>query len=188
MFCLSEKPQEAAVVPPHVAFAVRPSPGYWEYVKVNANNLTVEGINATEYLKFKETVYDENWYHICSFVVCYVMDFMKIFSLTENVLCEYYRAKDENALEVDFGALEYSSPRLTLSSSIGKGMSFISKFLSSRLWAEKEAAKPLVEHLLSLKHHDDVRKQVILYCLSIYMYFSIIAQVLNLNLAEPNDQ
>ncbi|XP_021745173.1 sucrose synthase 5-like isoform X1 [Chenopodium quinoa] len=117
--------QEAAVVPPHVAFAVRPNPGYWEYVKVNANDLTVEGINATEYLKFKETIYDEKW------------------------------AKDDNALEVDFGALEYSTPRLALSSSIGKGIYFISKFLSSKLYGEKEAAKPLVEHLLSMKHHDD---------------------------------
>ncbi|KMT13331.1 hypothetical protein BVRB_4g084720 isoform C [Beta vulgaris subsp. vulgaris] len=117
--------QEAVVVPPHVAFAVRPSPGYWEYVKVNAHDLTVEGINATEYLKFKETIYDENW------------------------------AKDENALEVDFGALEHSTPHLTLSSSIGNGVNFISKFLSSKLWADKEATKPLVEHLLLLKHHDD---------------------------------
>ncbi|CAO2836960.1 unnamed protein product [Amaranthus hypochondriacus] len=117
--------QEAAVIPPHVAFAVRPSPGYWEYVKVNAHDLTVEGINATEYLKFKESIYDESW------------------------------AKDENALEVDFGALEYSTPRLNLSSSIGNGMNFISKFLSSKLWVDKEAATPLVEHLLSLNHHDD---------------------------------
>ncbi|KAL9266652.1 Sucrose synthase 6-like protein, partial [Drosera capensis] len=35
--------QEAAVVPPHVAFAIRPSPGYTKYLKVNANDLTVEG-------------------------------------------------------------------------------------------------------------------------------------------------
>ncbi|KAH9625794.1 hypothetical protein KSS87_006038 [Heliosperma pusillum] len=117
--------QEAAVIPPHIAFAVRPSPGYWEYVKVNANDLTVEGINATEYLKLKESVYDENW------------------------------SKDDNALEVDFGALDYSTPRLTLSSSIGKGMNFVSKFLCSELWSQKEAAKPLVEHLLSLQHLDD---------------------------------
>ncbi|XP_021856028.1 sucrose synthase 5 isoform X2 [Spinacia oleracea] len=117
--------QEAAVVPPHVAFAVRPNPGYWEYVKVNAHHLTVEGITATEYLKFKETIYDDKW------------------------------ATDENALEVDFGALEHSTPHLTLSSSIGKGMNFVSKFLSSKLWAEKEAAKPLVEHMLSMKHRDD---------------------------------
>lgn len=53
--------QEAAVVPPYLAFATRQNPGFWEYVKVNANDLSVEGITATEYLKFKEMIVDENW-------------------------------------------------------------------------------------------------------------------------------
>ncbi|GAB4855300.1 hypothetical protein Ancab_023919 [Ancistrocladus abbreviatus] len=117
--------QEAAVVPPHVAFAIRPSPGYWEYVKVNANDLAVESITAPEYLKYKESIFDEKW------------------------------SKDENALEVDFGASDYSVPRLTLSSSIGNGMRFISKFLSSRIYGKEDAAKPLVEYLLSLQLHGE---------------------------------
>ncbi|CAN4083710.1 unnamed protein product [Withania somnifera] len=50
---------EAAVVPPYIAFATRQNPGFWEYVKVNANDLSVEGIIATEYLKFKEMIVDE---------------------------------------------------------------------------------------------------------------------------------
>lgn len=54
--------QEAAVIPPYVAFAIRPNPGFWEFVKVNANDLSVDGITATDYLKFKETIVDENWY------------------------------------------------------------------------------------------------------------------------------
>lgn len=54
--------QEAAVVPPNVAFAVRPNPGSWEYVKVNSEDLTVDGINVLEYLKFKETIFDQDWY------------------------------------------------------------------------------------------------------------------------------
>lgn len=54
--------QEAAVVPPHIAFATRQNPGFWEYVKVNAYDLSVEGISATEYLKFKEIIVDEDWY------------------------------------------------------------------------------------------------------------------------------
>lgn len=73
---------------------------------------------------------------------------------------EHCRAKDENALEVDFGALDYSTPHLTMSSSVGHGMNFISKILSSNLWDEKEAAKPLVEHLLSMQHQDDVREHI----------------------------
>lgn len=57
-----ELAQEAAVVPPYVAFAVRPNPGFWEFVKVNADDLAVDGITASEYLKFKEMIFDENWY------------------------------------------------------------------------------------------------------------------------------
>ncbi|KAJ4834562.1 Sucrose synthase 6 [Turnera subulata] len=117
--------QEAAVVPPYVAFAVRPNPGFWEYVKVNAEDLEVDGISVSEYLKFKEMIYDEKW------------------------------ANDENALEIDFGALNFSTPRLTLSSSIGKGVSYTSKFLSRKLCGSSDAAKPLVDYLLGLNHQGE---------------------------------
>lgn len=53
--------QEAAVVPPYVAFAVRHNPGCFEFVKVNAEDLSVNRITATEYLRVKEMVFDENW-------------------------------------------------------------------------------------------------------------------------------
>lgn len=144
-FCQSDTTQEAAVVPPYVALAVRPNPGVWEFVKVNANDLTVDGINATEYLKLKETIYDEKWYFLMLDLVV-ILSQHPIYS-DQYMPLEHCRAKDENALEVDFGALDYSTPHLTMSSSVGHGMNFISKILSSNLWDEKEAAKPLVEHL-----------------------------------------
>lgn len=117
--------QEAAVVPPYVAFAIRPNPGFWEFVKVNSNDLSVEGITATEYLKFKELIVDETW------------------------------ANDENSLEIDFGAMDVSFPSLNLSSSIGKGVSFISKFLTSKLNGHSTSAQPLVDYLLSLNHQGE---------------------------------
>ncbi|KAK9278694.1 hypothetical protein L1049_028268 [Liquidambar formosana] len=109
--------KEAAVVPPFVAFAVRPNPGFWEFVKVNADDLVVTGISASEYLKFKEMIYDEDW------------------------------ADDENALEIDFGALDFSTPHMSLSSSIGNGVNFISK--------DSENAKALLEWLLALNHQGE---------------------------------
>ncbi|XP_057970912.1 sucrose synthase 6-like isoform X2 [Malania oleifera] len=118
--------QEAAVVPPHVAFAIRPSPGFWEYVKVNSEDLSdVVSISASDYLKFKELIYHREW------------------------------ANDENALEVDFGALEFSMPHLTLSSSIGSGIGFVSKFMTSKLCAGSglHSAEPLLDYLLSLKDY-----------------------------------
>uniref|UniRef100_A0A2N9ENP6 Sucrose synthase n=1 Tax=Fagus sylvatica TaxID=28930 RepID=A0A2N9ENP6_FAGSY len=117
--------QEAIVVPPHVAFAVRQNPGFWEFVKVSADDLSVEGITTTDFLKFKEMVYDEKW------------------------------AKDENALEVDFASLDSSIPHLTLSSSIGNGLSFVSKFMTSKLNGKVENAQPLVDYLLSLNHQGE---------------------------------
>ncbi|KAI3462231.1 hypothetical protein Pfo_018894 [Paulownia fortunei] len=117
--------QEAAVVPPYVAFAIRPSPGFWEYVKVSANDLSVEGITATEYLKYKEMTVDEAW------------------------------ANDENALEIDFGAMDFSLPHLTLSSSIGNGVGYVSKFLTSKLNNSPGSAQSLVNYLLSLNHQGE---------------------------------
>ncbi|KAK1361858.1 Sucrose synthase [Heracleum sosnowskyi] len=117
--------QEAVVIPPHVAFAIRPNPGFWEFVKVSSSDLSVEGITATDYLKFKEMIVDEKW------------------------------ANDENALELDFGAMDFDTPRLTLSSSIGNGLSFITKFLTSKLNGPLEKAQPLVDYLLSLNYQGE---------------------------------
>ncbi|XWS60046.1 hypothetical protein CRYUN_Cryun07bG0000300 [Craigia yunnanensis] len=117
--------QEAAVVPPYVAFAVRPNPGFWEFVKVNSENLHVDAIKVSEYLKFKETIFDQNW------------------------------ANDENALEIDFAAINYNTPHLTLPSSIGNGVSYISKFMFSKLCENCESARPLLDYLLALIHQEE---------------------------------
>ncbi|KAF5188241.1 Sucrose synthase [Thalictrum thalictroides] len=53
--------QEAVVLSPSVAFAVRPKPGVWEYLRVDVNALTVEELTAAEYLKFKGEVLDGSY-------------------------------------------------------------------------------------------------------------------------------
>nr|BCM94854.1 sucrose synthase 2 [Eustoma grandiflorum] len=50
--------QEAIVLPPFVAIAIRPRPGVWEYVRVNVYELSVEQLNVAEYLRFKEELVD----------------------------------------------------------------------------------------------------------------------------------
>ncbi|PKA47064.1 Sucrose synthase 1 [Apostasia shenzhenica] len=50
--------QEAIVIPPLVALAIRPRPGVWEYVRVNVNELVVEELSVPEYLRFKEELVD----------------------------------------------------------------------------------------------------------------------------------
>ncbi|KAK2421618.1 sucrose synthase [Trifolium repens] len=117
--------QEAAIVPPYVVFAVRPNPGFWEYVKVNADDLQVDGIEASDYLKYKEMVFDEKW------------------------------ASDENALEIDFGAIDFTTPHMALSSSIGNGLDFTTRILTSRLSESSHFENPLLDYLLSLNHQGE---------------------------------
>ncbi|KAG6723062.1 hypothetical protein I3842_03G190500 [Carya illinoinensis] len=50
--------QEAIVLPPWVALAVRPRPGVWEYIRVNVHALVVEELRVAEYLHFKEELVD----------------------------------------------------------------------------------------------------------------------------------
>ncbi|KAE9604645.1 putative sucrose synthase [Lupinus albus] len=50
--------QEAIVLPPFIALAVRPKPGVWKYIRVEANKLVVDELPVAEYLKFKEEVID----------------------------------------------------------------------------------------------------------------------------------
>ncbi|KAK1550911.1 hypothetical protein Q3G72_026762 [Acer saccharum] len=50
--------QEAIVLPPWVALAVRPRPGVWEYIRVNVHTLVVEELLVAEYLHFKEELVD----------------------------------------------------------------------------------------------------------------------------------
>ncbi|KAL7136917.1 hypothetical protein ABFS83_10G062000 [Erythranthe nasuta] len=46
--------QEAIVLPPWVALAIRLRPGVWEYVRVNVNTLVFEDLTVPQYLQFKE--------------------------------------------------------------------------------------------------------------------------------------
>ncbi|KAM2655041.1 hypothetical protein EV2_026480 [Malus domestica] len=117
--------QEAVVVPPHVVFSIRLNPGYWEFVKVSSEDLSVEAITVRDFLKYKEALYDEKW------------------------------SNDEHVLEVDFRAIDFSTPHLTLSSSIGNGIEYVTKFTTSKLAGKLENAQPLVDYLLSLNHQGE---------------------------------
>ncbi|CAK7345904.1 unnamed protein product [Dovyalis caffra] len=50
--------QEAIVLSPWIALAVRSQPGVWDYVRVNAHTLVVEELPVAEYLLFKEELVD----------------------------------------------------------------------------------------------------------------------------------
>lgn len=41
-----------------MALAIRPRPGVWEYVRINAYELSVDHLSVAEYVKFKEELVD----------------------------------------------------------------------------------------------------------------------------------
>ncbi|XP_021280716.1 sucrose synthase 2 [Herrania umbratica] len=113
--------QEAIVLPPYVAIAVRPRPGVWEFVRVNVHELSVEQLSVSEYLRFKEALADgeDNKYFV---------------------------------LELDFEPFNASFPRPNRSSSIGNGVQFLNRHLSSNMFRNKDCLEPLLNFLRAHKY------------------------------------
>ncbi|GAV91439.1 Glycos_transf_1 domain-containing protein/Sucrose_synth domain-containing protein [Cephalotus follicularis] len=113
--------QEAIVLPPFVAIAVRPRPGVWEYVRVNVFELSVDQLSVSEYLHFKEELVDGE-------------------------------SQDNYVLELDFEPFNASFPRPNRSSSIGNGVQFLNRHLSSNMFRNKDCLEPLLDFLRSHKY------------------------------------
>ncbi|KAK0583039.1 hypothetical protein LWI29_032764 [Acer saccharum] len=113
--------QEAIVLPPYVALAVRPRPGVWEYVRVNVNELNVEQLSVSEYLHFKE-------------------------ELVNGATDGRY------VLELDFEPFNANFPRPNRSSSIGNGVQFLNRHLSSIMFHNKDCLEPLLDFLRAHKY------------------------------------
>ncbi|KAM3196420.1 hypothetical protein ACQJBY_072226 [Aegilops geniculata] len=107
--------QEAIVISPWVALAIRPRPGVWEYVRVNVSELAVEELTVPEYLQFKEQLVEGS--------------------------------NKDFVLELDFEPFNASFPRPSLSKSIGNGVQFLNRHLSSKLFHDKESMYPLLNFL-----------------------------------------
>jgi hypothetical protein len=59
-------------------------------------------------------------------------------------------------LEIDFGAIDFTTPHMALSSSIGNGLDFTTRILTSRLSESSHFENPLLDYLLSLNHQGEV--------------------------------
>ncbi|XP_043810525.1 sucrose synthase 2 isoform X2 [Manihot esculenta] len=117
-----ESVQEAIVLPPFVAIAVRPRPGVWEYVRVNVYELSVDSLSIAEYLRFKEELVDGQ--------------------------CD-----DRYVLELDFEPFNATFPRPTRSKSIGNGVQFLNRHLSSIMFRNRESLEPLLDFLRTHKYN-----------------------------------
>ncbi|CAI7793840.1 unnamed protein product [Closterium sp. NIES-54] len=124
--------QEAVVVSPWVALAVRVRPGEWQHVKINAEEVLVQAMTVPEYLAFKELLVSSNGG-----------------PTSDN---PYY------VLELDFGPFNASFPRLTQPRSIGHGVHFLNRYLSSRIFTSQQGSiKPLVDFLRLHSYRGQVR-------------------------------
>ncbi|KAH9288379.1 hypothetical protein KI387_032496 [Taxus chinensis] len=117
--------QEAVIVPPFIGLAIRTKPGVWEYVRVNASNLSIEKLTVPEYLQLKECLVDEGW------------------------------ANNDFALELDLEPFNASFPCMKRPSSIGNGFQFLSRNLASRLGHDGESMQPLLDFLQERNHHGE---------------------------------
>ncbi|KAH0449017.1 hypothetical protein IEQ34_022817 [Dendrobium chrysotoxum] len=121
-FEILKSAQEAIVLPPFVALAIRPRPGVWEYVRVNVHELIVEQLQVSEYLQFKEKLVDEHY------------------------------SNDKYLLELDFEPFNADFPRPNRSSSIGNGVQFLNRHLSSVMFRNRESLEPLLNFLRAHKY------------------------------------
>ncbi|EEF39300.1 sucrose synthase, putative [Ricinus communis] len=113
--------QEAIVLPPFVAIAIRPRPGIWEYVRVNVHDLSVEQLDVSQYLRFKEELVDGS-------------------------------SNDPYVLELDFEPFNADVPKPHRSSSIGNGVQFLNRHLSSIMFRNKDCLEPLNDFLRAHKY------------------------------------
>ncbi|KAG8389515.1 hypothetical protein BUALT_Bualt02G0237400 [Buddleja alternifolia] len=117
--------QEAMILPPFVAIAIRPRPGVWEFVRVNVYELSVEELTVSEYLRFKEELVDG-------------------------------QSEVPYVLELDFEPFNATFPRPTRSSSIGNGVQFLNRHLSSIMFRNKDSLEPLLDFLRAHRHKGHV--------------------------------
>ncbi|KAF3322755.1 sucrose synthase 4 [Carex littledalei] len=97
----------------------------WEYVRVNVYELSVEQLNISEYLRFKEELVNG-----------------------------YFN--DSHVLELDFEPFNANYPKPTRSSSIGNGVQFLNRHLSSSMFHNRDCLEPLLDFLLAHKHKGHV--------------------------------
>ena len=110
--------QEAAVEAPWIYVALRPRIGRWSYLRMHAEAVEAEEVSVSEFLAFKERIADNR------------------------------PAPDEWPLEIDLGPFNRGFPRLREARSIGQGVSFLNRRLSSELFQKLDSSdRRLLEFL-----------------------------------------
>jgi len=105
------------VINPRIAIALRVTQGGWHFIRINADDMTVEEISVSHYLAFKE----------------------KLVSTEPGELIDRH-GYDPFILEWDMKPFNAHQPKITLESSIGNGVSFLNKTLSAKMFGPSQNA------------------------------------------------
>lgn len=114
--------QEAALETPWLYLALRPSIGRWQYLRFHVESVDVEEIGVSEFLTFKER------------------------------LAQGHAQLDGWPLEVDLGPFNREFPRLKEARSIGQGVAFLNRRLSSELFTNLEKGDRRLLEFLRVHH------------------------------------
>jgi sucrose synthase len=115
-----QKAQEAAVGAPWIYAAVRSRIGTWRYLRFHSETVSVEDVSVSEYLSFKERIHHGPGPAL------------------------------EWPLEIDLGPFNRDFPRLKESRSIGQGVSFLNRKLSSELFEKLDRGDARILEFLRL--------------------------------------
>lgn len=117
--------QDGAVLSPWIYLAVRPYVARWEYLRIHVDTMSVETVSAQTYLKFKER------------------------------LINGHAHDDPWTLEIDLAPFARGFPRLQEARSIGRGVEFLNRHLSSGLFdGLRQGDKRLLDWLRELRCRD----------------------------------
>jgi sucrose synthase len=117
--------QEAVVVKPWIYLLVRVGAGRWEYYRYHIETIEAETIDVSEFLQVKE-----------KFVNSAQQD-------------------DDWVLEVDFAPFQRDFPKLKEQHSIGRGVEFLNRHLSNRLFTDSKHSEILLFDFLHQHQYED---------------------------------
>jgi sucrose synthase len=115
--------QEASKNEPWIYLAARSAIGHWCYYRIHSEEIEIDDIDVSEYLEFKER------------------------------LVGYEAPSDEYLLELDMTPFNREFPKLQEARSIGRGVEFLNRHLSSKLFVEKGAGSRKILDFLRVHQH-----------------------------------
>ena len=108
--------------------------GDWHYMRINADDMTVEEMSVSHYLAFKEKLAGKD--------------------MDQNDPLDRH-GYDPFVLEFDMRPFTSNQPKITLESSIGQGVAFLNKTLSAKMFGQSQNAagtQSMLDFLSNFKH------------------------------------